>query len=200
MKKDFTFLYHKISLQKDLNDSELFLKIVLSAIVTEKVGVFVSEEIKSPENTGQIQEKGRYRKGRSGNPNGKPKGARNRSTLAAEALLEGSLDKICKRVEEEALNGNMQAAKMILERFLPPRKDRCIKIDLPPITTYSDVLNAVGFIVNAVGKGKITPSEGELLSRTVESYSKALESYQLESRLKSIEESINKKLDHEVHQ
>jgi hypothetical protein len=51
----------------------------------------VSEEIKSPENTGQIQEKGRYKRGRSGNPHGKPKGARNRSTLAAEALLEGSL-------------------------------------------------------------------------------------------------------------
>jgi hypothetical protein len=160
----------------------------------------VLEETKTPENTGQIQERGKFRRGRSGNPNGKPKGARNKSTLAAEALLEGSLDKICKKVEEEALNGNMQAAKMILERFLPPRKDRCIKIDLPPITTYADVLNAVGFIVNAVGKGKITPSEGELLSRTVESYSKALESYQLEARLKSIEENINKKLNHEVHQ
>ena len=160
----------------------------------------MTKEMKQPENTGQIQDKGRYKKGCSGNPNGKPKGARNRSTLAAEALLEGSLEKICKRVEEEALNGNMQAAKMILERFLPPRKDRCIKIDLPPITTYCDVLNAVGFIVNAVGKGKITPSEGELLSRTVESYSKALESCQLEARLKSIEENINKKLNHEVHQ
>lgn len=89
---------------------------------------------------------------------------------------------------------------MILERFLPPRKDRCIKIELPPITTYDDVLNAVGFIVNAVGKGKITPSEGELLSRTVESYSKALESCQLEARLKSIEENINKKVNHEAHQ
>jgi hypothetical protein len=155
--------------------------------------------MKLPENTGKIQANGKYKRGHSGNPNGKPRGARNRSTLAAEALLEGSLDKICKKVEEEALNGNMQAAKMILERFLPPRKDRCIKIELPPINTYSDVLNAVGFIVNAVGKGKITPSEGELLSRTVESYSKALEAYQLESRLKSIEESINKKWDHEVH-
>ncbi|MGE5196269.1 MAG: hypothetical protein ACM3JI_02940 [Anaerolineae bacterium] len=49
-----------------------------------------------------------------------PRALETASTLAAEALLEGSLDKICKRVEEEALNGNMQAAKMILERFLPP--------------------------------------------------------------------------------
>jgi hypothetical protein len=32
-----------------------------------------------PENTGEIQEKGRFKKGKSGNPNGKPKGARPRS-------------------------------------------------------------------------------------------------------------------------
>jgi hypothetical protein len=150
-------------------------------------------ETKIPENSGKIQANGKYKKGCSGNPNGKPKGARNKSTLAAEVLLEGSLDKICKKVEEEALNGNMQAAKMILERFLPPRKDRPIEIDLPSIFTFDDVLNAIGFIVNAVGKGKITPSEGELLARTVESYSKALESCQFESRLKNIEENLNER-------
>ena len=147
-------------------------------------------EAKTPENSGKIQAKGKYKKGCSGNPNGKPKGARNKSTLAAEALLEGSLEKICKKVEEEALNGNMQAAKMILERFLPPRKDRAIEIELPPIETFEDVLDTVGFIVNAVGTGKITPSEGELLVRTIESYAKALEIFEFESRLKTVEENL----------
>ena len=36
----------------------------------------------------------RFKKGQSGNPRGKPKGSRNKSSLAAEALLEGSLEKI----------------------------------------------------------------------------------------------------------
>ena len=147
-------------------------------------------EAKTPENSGKIQAQGKYKKGCSGNPKGKPKGARNKSTLAAEALLEGSLEKICKKVEEEALNGNMQAAKMILERFLPPRKDRAIEIELPPIETFEDVLDTVGFIVNAVGTGKITPSEGELLVRTIESYAKALEIFEFESRLKTVEENL----------
>ena len=155
-------------------------------------------EIEPPENSGEIQAKGKYKKGYSGNPRGKPKGARNKSTLAAEALLEGSLEKICRKVEGEALNGNMQAAKMILERFLPPRKDRCIEIDLPLIDTFEDALNAVGFIVNAVGKGKITPSEGELLARMVESHSKALEAYQFESRLKNLEENLNNRSKNET--
>lgn len=158
----------------------------------------MTTEIKTPENSGKIQAKGKYKKGFSGNPKGKPKGARNKSTLAAEALLEGSLEKICKKVEEEALNGNMQAAKMILERFLPPRKDRCIEIDLPSVHSFEDILNAVGYIVNAVGRGKITPSEGELLARMIESYSKALEAYEFEARLKSIEKKLKDRCKHET--
>tara|TARA_B100000676_G_scaffold312672_1_gene388129 strand:+ start:3148 stop:3261 length:114 start_codon:yes stop_codon:yes gene_type:complete len=31
----------------------------------------------------------RYKPGQSGNPTGRPKGARNKATVAAEALLEG---------------------------------------------------------------------------------------------------------------
>lgn len=146
-----------------------------------------------PENTGKIQENSKFKRGQSGNPKGKPKGARNKSTLAAEKLLEGSLDRICKRIEEEALNGNMQAAKMILDRFLPVRKDRSIKIDFPQINSLEDVLNAIGSIVNAVGSGEISPSEGESLSRTLDMYSKAFETHQLEVRLREIEESIKSK-------
>ena len=108
-----------------------------------------------PENTGKIQGSSQFKRGQSGNPNGKPKGARNKSTLAAEKLLEGSLDRICRKIEEEALNGNMQAAKMILDRFLPVRKDRLIKIDLPLIDTHDDVFKAIGAIVKAVSLVKI---------------------------------------------
>lgn len=143
-----------------------------------------------PENTGKIQESSKFKRGQSGNPKGKPKGARNKSTLAAEKLLEGSLNKICQRIEEEALNGNMQAAKMILDRVLPCRKDRVIQIDLPQIKTHEDVLSAICSIVNAVGNGEISPSEGESLSRTIDLYSKTLEVHELEVRLKAIENSF----------
>jgi hypothetical protein len=145
-----------------------------------------------PENTGKIQESSKFKRGQSGNPRGKPKGARNKSTLAAESLLEGSLDRICQRIEEEALNGNMQAAKMILDRFLPCRKDRVIQLDLPPIKTHEDVLSVIGCIVSAVGNGEISPSEGESLSRTIDMYSKAIEAHELELRLSAIETSIKR--------
>jgi Family of unknown function (DUF5681) len=140
-----------------------------------------------PENTGKIQEDTRFKKGQSGNPKGKPKGAKNKSTLAAESLLASSLETVCRRIEEEAVNGNMQAAKMILERFLPPRKDRLIKINLPEIKTYRDILSASNSIILAVGQGIISPSEGEALSRAITSHAQILEANELEQRLEALE-------------
>lgn len=145
-----------------------------------------------PENTEKIQENSRFKKGKSGNPRGKPKGARNKSTLAAELLLDGSLENICRKIEEEALAGNMLAAKMILDRFLPVRKDRAIRIKMPQIKTHEDILIAAGYIVKAVGRGEITPSEGESLSRTLDMYSKVLENHHLEARLQALEASTPK--------
>ncbi len=145
-----------------------------------------------PENTGEIQESTRFKKGQSGNPKGKPKGAKNKSTLAAEALLEGSLEKICRRIEEEAVNGNMQAAKMVLERFLPPRKDRLIRLDLPEIKNARDILVASNAIIAAVCRGEISPSEGEALSRALATHAQAIENQDLEQRLEAIESRIEK--------
>jgi hypothetical protein len=141
------------------------------------------------ENTGKIQGKSQFKRGQSGNPRGKPKGARNKSTLAAEALLEGTLEGVCRRIQEEAINGNMQAAKMILERFLPPRKDRLIRLSLPEIKTQEDILSASSLIVTAVCKGEISPSEGEALSRTIDLHSKAIEAHEFELRLQILESS-----------
>jgi len=147
-----------------------------------------------PENTGKIQESSRFKKGQSGNSKGKPKGSRNKSSLAAEALLEGSLEKICRRIEEEALNGNMHAAKMILERFLPPRKDRLIRIDLPEIKDYVDVLSASNCVLTAVCKGEISPSEGEALARAIAAHAQILEASELEQRVQIIESKMKTSL------
>jgi hypothetical protein len=54
----------------------------------------------NPENTGKKQGKtkaGHFPKGTSGNPQGRPLGARNKATLAIEALLEGEAEAITRK-------------------------------------------------------------------------------------------------------
>ena len=142
----------------------------------------------SPVNTGQIQVKGQFPKGKSGNPRGKPKGSRHRSSLIAEQLFADEIQDICKIVIEEAKAGDMQAAKIILDRLLPSRKDNPIQIDLPKMENTSDLLRAIGCITDAVGSGEISPSEGEALARIIDIHTRTLELAEFEKRLAVLEE------------
>ena len=72
------------------------------------------------ENTGAKQN--RWRKGQSGNPCGKPRGARHKATLAAEALLDGEAAALTRKAIERALEGDGVAVRLCLERILPARR------------------------------------------------------------------------------
>ena len=108
----------------------------------------------------------------------------------AERLFANEIQDICKAVIEEAKAGDMQAARIILDRLLPPRKDNPIQIDLPKIESSTDILKAVGCITNAVGAGQISPSEGEALARILDIHTKALELNELEQRLSVLEKGF----------
>jgi len=55
------------------------------------------------------KKQGKFRIGQSGNPLGRPRGIRNKATIAAEALFEGEIEGICRKAIEEAKRGNIQA-------------------------------------------------------------------------------------------
>ena len=73
----------------------------------------------------------RFRKGQSGNPSGRPRGARNKTTLAVEALLDGEAEVLTRKAIERAKDGDSVALRLCLERILPPRKDRPVSFALP---------------------------------------------------------------------
>jgi hypothetical protein len=73
----------------------------------------------------------RFRKGQSGNPSGRPRGARNKATLAVEALLDGEAEALTRKAIERALEGDTTALRLCLDRLLPPRKDRLVSFAMP---------------------------------------------------------------------
>ncbi len=145
-----------------------------------------------PENTGEIQGNGRFKKGKSGNPHGKPKGSRHKASLLVEKIFESDLEIVCSQVVQQAKEGNLIAAKIILDRILPARKDRLININLPLVKNSDDAIEALRLICHAVGNGEITPLEGESLSKMIEIQIKGLELHDYEKRLQNISEVLSK--------
>jgi hypothetical protein len=73
-----------------------------------------------PEKTGPQQADTRFKRGQSGNPSGRPKGARRRTTVAIEALLEGEGEALTRKAIELAKGGDMQALRLCMDRLAPP--------------------------------------------------------------------------------
>ncbi|MFZ5427192.1 MAG: DUF5681 domain-containing protein [Thermodesulfobacteriota bacterium] len=129
-----------------------------------------------------------WKPGQSGNPNGCPTGSRHKATLAVLALLDGEAEALTRKCVERALEGDSVALRLCLERLAPPRKDSpVILAGLPKIERAADLPKATGKIIEAVGKGDITPSEGQALAGLVEGHRKALEIADIEARLSALE-------------
>ncbi len=133
-----------------------------------------------------------FRKGQSGNPDGKPKGTRNRATLAAEALLDGEAEALTRRAVEAALGGDMVAMRLCLERICPPRRDRPISFRLPRMEGAADAAKAIAAITKGVASGEVTPCEAAELSKLIDAYTRALEATDFEARLTALEQPVKR--------
>lgn len=100
-----------------------------------------------------------FEKGKSGNPAGKPKGARHKTTLLAEKLMQDDAENIVNAVLKAAHNGDMTAARIVLDRIAPPRRDNLVRFTLPKIERASDAATASAAILDAVAEGELTPAE-----------------------------------------
>ena len=129
--------------------------------------------------------------GQSGNPAGRPFGARHKATMAAEALLDGEAETLTRRAIEKAKEGDSIALRLVLERIIPPRRERPIRIDLPALTSAADLTAAFAAVASAVAQGEITAGEGADVSSVLNAFMRAHELLEIEARLRKLEECRN---------
>ncbi len=118
---------------------------------------------------------------------GRPKGARNKATLALEALLDGEAEALTRKAIDMALEGDTTAMRLVMDRIVPPRKDRPVLFPLPKLETPADAVKATAALVEAVASGDLTPSEADDLSRLVDRFVRAVETTDVLERLESLE-------------
>ena len=146
----------------------------------------------STDNTAGKQRGRPFQKGQSGNPDGRPSGSRNATTIALETLLDGQATALTQKAIDVALTGDIPALRLCLDRILPPRKDSPVAFDLPEIKTLNDAVPAMGALVKAVGQGDLTPAEAGELTKMVQAFAKIVETAELEDRVRKLEEAIEK--------
>ncbi len=130
---------------------------------------------------------GHFVKGQSGNPAGKPPGCRNYATRTAEALLDGEVAALTRKAVALALDGDVTAMRLCLERVIAPRRGRPVHLDLPPIGTVADIADTMAALTAAVAAGDITPGEAVAVAKVVEILVRAIEAGDFDRRLKMLE-------------
>ncbi|WP_179217009.1 DUF5681 domain-containing protein [Humidesulfovibrio mexicanus] len=126
------------------------------------------------ENTAKKQRGKPFPKGTSGNPKGKPKGARNKASMAVQELLDGEGTEIIRKVIEMAKEGDVACLKLCLERLCPTRKDSPLRVTLPPLKNHEDIHKASKAILLQVAKGEITPGEGQAMLNLIETHTRVV--------------------------
>src|SRR6516165_7866936 len=121
-----------------------------------------------------------FQPGQSGDPAGRPRGSRNRATLAAKTLLDSEALGLTRRAVEAALAGDMVAMKLCLERVLPRCHERPVNFSLPSLAAIGDgdidepspqnVSRAMNAVTTALACGEITPGETATIAAVYETF------------------------------
>jgi hypothetical protein len=132
---------------------------------------------------------GQFAPGASGNPRGKLRGTKHRTTVACEALLDRHAHAVIQKILELALGGDPQLLKWVGDRLVPPRRDRPIALDFGSVASAQDALNASRIVLQAVATGALTPSEGEMLSKALSVHIGLHGAVEVESQLSVLEQA-----------
>jgi hypothetical protein len=126
-----------------------------------------------------------FQPGKSGNPYGRRPGSRNKSNvIAAEFAKQGS--ELARVVMAKALEGDMSAAGLVLQRLSPPLRAAAEKVvfELDQSLPLGEQAKQ---IMAAVADGRIDPDTGNLLVSCIEKVAGIKTVDELEARLAALE-------------
>lgn len=128
----------------------------------------------------------RWKKGMpSPNPNGRPIGVTDRRSRVTKALMEDAPE-IARVVIKHALEGDMQAAGLILARVAPPIKHQAEKVEFELSTDLPFGAQA-NQVLGAVASGKVDPETGRVLIGCLRSVAEIKAIEDLEGRIITLE-------------
>jgi hypothetical protein len=130
----------------------------------------------------------KFQPGQSGNPAGRPRGSRNRRTIASERLFDEAAERLTETLIKLAQDGHPLALRLAMDRICPT-KDRPVAFALPALATAADAVAAMGTVVQGVADGDLTPRDAAQLATVIQAYARTLSTAELERELKGLAEA-----------
>lgn len=125
-----------------------------------------------------------FTKGMSGNPAGKPKGARDKRTALRELLQPHAAD-LTKKAVELALAGDTTALRICIDRCIPVMKAKDEPVLVPGLAgTLAEQGQAV---LSAMAVGTVTPDQASAVMQVISAQARIIEVDELEKRLAALE-------------
>jgi Family of unknown function (DUF5681) len=113
-----------------------------------------------------------FEPGQSGNPAGRPKGARNRAGRAIEALIDGQGEALGAKAIEKALGGDSAMLRALMRTLVSPRRERTVEFDLPQIESAADAVKASAAVIRACAAGELSPREASEIMRLIAAHAR----------------------------
>ncbi len=126
---------------------------------------------------------GRFKKGHSGNPAGR---AGSQVARLRESIVD-HVPAIITKLVKEAKAGDVQAAKLLLERVVPPLRAESIAMQFPELEIANGLAQQGAAVVQAVARGEIPASIGAELLAGLGRHARLVELDELEKRLTELE-------------
>ena len=124
-----------------------------------------------------------FTKGKSGNPSGRPK----KDTANLKPLLAKHGEAVLQKVIDAALEGDLTACKLVLDRLYPAIKSQAMPVNIP----VGETLPETGInIVTETMAGNVAPDIGASLITALSNQAKLVELTEVSQRLERIEQQL----------
>ena len=136
------------------------------------------------------KKRGSWKPGQSGNPAGRKPGTGEVAQIRAS--IAARVPELLAKLMEQALEGDVGAARLLLERAVAPLKgiEQAVELQLPDGGTLTAKASAV---LDAAASGAIAPSQAAQIISALGTLAKISEVDELSDRIKALEEKQNAK-------
>lgn len=132
---------------------------------------------------------GKFVKGQSGNPAGRPKGSRNRMSVLRESLVTAAeAREVVAKLVESAKAGDTQAASILMDRLWPKLKSQAPALAVP--LPEGDLADQAEAVFREMASGMIPVTDAGQMLAALASVVKIKESAEFEKRLRSLEQRL----------